>query len=124
MDLPTPAVVFLGGAGAPRGSQGKRLPLVRTGMSQHFSKLQANTPPKPPDVATGLMPARVEQSLSWVLRLPIHLVGQRRLEHGVPLGGGEGLHCRQYQPWHVGSKWFIVLKKKKKVNQSTVVSSR
>lgn len=28
-------------------------------MSQQFSKLQANAPPKPPDVATGLMPARV-----------------------------------------------------------------
>lgn len=83
-------VVGLGGAGAPRGSRGNRLPLVRTRVSQHFSKLQAKAPPKPPDVATGLMPARVQHGLNWVLRLPIHLIGVEETGTWDPVEGKVG----------------------------------
>lgn len=62
-------------------------------MSQHFSKLQANAPPKPPDVAIGLMPASVQHGSNGVLSLPIHLVGQRKMEHGILLAVA-GRVCR------------------------------
>lgn len=54
-------------------------------MSQQFSKLQANAPPKPPDAATGLVPARVQHGWNRVLRLPIHLV-ERRTRNAGPCG--------------------------------------
>lgn len=76
-------------------------------MSQHFSKLQANAPPKPPDVATGLVPASVQPGSNGVLSLPIHLVGQKRVGHGILLAMA-GRVCREDRRFHLSnlSRWI------------------
>lgn len=64
-------------------------------MSQQFSKLQANAPPKPPDVATGLMPARVQHGLELGSRTPHSSRGAEEDGTWDPVGSGwEGLQSR------------------------------
>lgn len=68
---------------------------MRTGMSQQFSKLQANAPPKPPDVATGLMPARVQRP-ELGSQTPHSPRGEDNNGTRTLLRvGWEGLHCRR-----------------------------
>lgn len=75
-------------------------------MSQQFSKLQANAPPKPPDVATGLMPARV-QRLDLGSQTPHSSCGQRTEEHGPFAGrmGGIALQVDSTLGMGVPSGW-------------------
>lgn len=58
-------------------------------MSKQFSKLQTNASPKIPHVATGLMPARVQQ-LELGSQTPHSSQGSEDDGTGDPVGGGVG----------------------------------